>query len=137
VDIGELETRWSLTLADFNDLLGICLGGYDGDVYRLELVTRPQHMHAAGSVHGGVILSLLDTVMSRAVRSHLPDCDYMPTMNLSANFFRPMGEGLISAEGRVVNSSRRTVCAEGKLYGGSGKLLAQGTASFMRIANAG
>tara|TARA_R110002049_G_scaffold74361_2_gene191802 strand:- start:4565 stop:4699 length:135 start_codon:yes stop_codon:yes gene_type:complete len=35
------------------------------------------------------------------------------------------------AEGRVLNSSRKTVFAEGRLYDSQRRLLAQGSATFM------
>tara|TARA_R110002049_G_scaffold74361_2_gene191803 strand:- start:4714 stop:4944 length:231 start_codon:yes stop_codon:yes gene_type:complete len=74
-------------LQDFNALLDIHFGGYRDDVYHLELAVGPQHLHSAGSVHGGVFLSLLDTVMSRAVRAYRPEHSYTPTVQLSGNFF--------------------------------------------------
>ncbi|CAA0102978.1 Uncharacterised protein [Halioglobus japonicus] len=118
-------------MQDFNELLDIQFRGYQNDVYQLELEVGPQHLHSAGSVHGGVFLTLLDTVMSRAVRASRPERCYTPTMQLSGNFFRPLSDGSIYAEGRVRNSSRKTVFAEGKLYDRQRRLLAQGTATFI------
>ncbi len=120
-------------MQNFNELLDIQFRGYQYDVYRLELAVRPQHLHSAGNVHGGVFLSLLDTVMSRAVRAYRPEHSYAPTVQLSGNFFRPVSDGLIVAEGRVVNCSRKTVFAEGKLYDSKQRLLAQGSATFIVV----
>tara|TARA_R110002072_G_scaffold50399_15_gene135837 strand:+ start:326 stop:739 length:414 start_codon:yes stop_codon:yes gene_type:complete len=115
----------------FNELLDIHFCGYGEGVYRLELAVGPQHLHSAHSVHGGVYLTLLDTVMSRAVQSGSPGHSYTPTMQLSGNFFRPLHKGRIYAEGRVGNSSRKTVFAEGKLFDAQRRLLAQGSATFL------
>lgn len=123
-------------MQDFNALLDIQFGGYRDDVYHLELAVGPQHLHSAGSVHGGVFLTLLDTVMSRAVRAYRPDYSYTPTMQLSGHFFRPLSDGLIVAEGRVINSSRKTVFAEGALYDSQRRLLAQGNATFFVVQEA-
>jgi uncharacterized protein (TIGR00369 family) len=123
-------------LQDFNELLEIQFRGYQNDVYQLELEVGPQHLHSAGHVHGGVFLSLLDTVMSRAVRAYRPEHNYAPTVQLSGNFFRPLSDGAIYAEGRVLNSSRKTVFAEGKLYDHKRRLLAQGSATFIVVDQA-
>ncbi|WP_123034918.1 PaaI family thioesterase [Haliea alexandrii] len=119
------------TVAGFNELLGIQLCGYENGVYRLELAVGQQHLHGAGSVHGGVFLALLDTVMSRSVQSDSPRVSLAPTMQLSGNFFRPLARGRIYAEGRVINRSRKTVVAEGKLFDAQHRLLAQGGAIFL------
>ena len=118
-------------MTGFNELLDIHFCGYGEGVYRLELAVGPQHLHSAHSVHGGVYLTLLDTVMSRAVQSGSPGHSYTPTMQLSGNFFRPLQKGRIYAEGRVGNSSRKTVFAEGKLFDAQRRLLAQGSATFL------
>lgn len=114
----------------FNELLGIHFCGGEKGEYKLELTVVKKHCHQAGFVHGGVYLSLLDTVMSRAIRSLLGGSVYTPTMALSTSFFRPMKVGKISAEGRVVNQSRRTAFVEGSLFDDEGRLLAKGSANF-------
>lgn len=120
----------------FNELLGIHFCGGEKGQYQLELTVGPQHCHQAGLVHGGVYLSVLDTVMSRAIRTLLADGYYSPTMTLNANFFRPMEIGIIRAEGRVLNQSRRTAFVEGRLFNDAGKLLAFGSGNFSLMGNA-
>lgn len=114
----------------FNKLLGIRFCGGEKGQYQLELTVCPEHWHEAGLVHGGVYLSLLDTVMSRAIRTLGGEFSYAPTMTLNTSFFRPIKAGIIRAEGRVVNQSRRTAFVEGSLCDESGKLLAKGSANF-------
>lgn len=123
-------------MPDFNALLGIrFLGGEKGQ-FQLELTVGPEHLHEAGRVHGGVYLSLLDTVMSRAIRSSLGKTWYGPTITFSTSFFRPIQSGIIRAEGRVVNQSRSTAFVEGSLINPVGKLLARGSGTFYLIEGA-
>jgi acyl-CoA thioesterase len=117
----------------FNELLGIHFCGGEKGEYKLELTVGPKHCHQAGLVHGGVYLSLLDTVMSRAIRTLLGGAGYAPTMALNTSFFRPMKVGIISAEGKVVNQSRRTAFVEGSLFDDEGRMLAKGSASFFLL----
>lgn len=114
----------------FNALLGMTMVGVRQDGYIIELDVGPQHLHDAGRVHGGVYLSLLDTVMSRAIRSTLDDESYVPTLAINANFFRPMADGRITAIGKVLNQSRSVCYVEGRLLNDVGKLLAQGNGTL-------
>jgi uncharacterized protein (TIGR00369 family) len=117
----------------FNALLGIQLRGVRGDCYELDLDVAPRHLHAAGRVHGGVYLALLDTVMARASRIGIGDEIYVPTLEIKVNFFRPLAAGKINATGRVVNRSRRTCYVEGELSDTEGRLLARGSATMILV----
>lgn len=116
----------------FNALLGIRLCGASDDCYVLELDIAPQHLHAAGRVHGGVYLTLLDTAMARAARIGSDDA-YMPTLEVKVNFLRPAATGRIIARARVVNRSRRTCYVEGELTGEDGRMLARGSATLIAV----
>ena len=120
-----------MAVTSFNELLDIRFCGHENGVFKLELAIGAQHLHGSGGVHGGVFLTLLDTVMSRAVRASRPELSYAPTMQLTCNFFRPVNEGTIHAEGSVLNSTRKTFFAEGQLYCGRRRLLAKGSATFL------
>lgn len=114
-------------MSGFNDLLGIDIIGDTEEGFTLTMEIDPdKHHHSAGMVHGGVYLALLDTVIARTVRTKLEDVDYAPTQNITVNFFRPSKSGTIKAVGNIINKSSNMCCAEGRLYGDNGKLLAQG-----------
>ncbi len=118
---------------DFNQHLGIQFGsGVDG-VFELQLTVEEKHCNEAGRIHGGVYMSLLDTVMSRAIRTLLDEGSFAPTMTLNASFFKSMGTGVVRAEGRVVNQSQGAALVEGRLFGAEDQLLAQGTGFFYVI----
>lgn len=121
------------TLGGFNELLGIRLRGACDDCYALELDIEPQHLHAAGRVHGGVYLALLDTVMARAARIGIGDDIYMPTLEIKVNFLRPVAAGRITATARKINRSRRTCYVEGELTGSDGRMLARGSATLIAV----
>ena len=118
-------------MGGFNDLLGIEIVGQTAEGYVLSLeIDSGKHHHDAGMVHGGVLLGLLDTVLSRTLRSQWNNAVYAPTLSISVNFFRPAQSGAIKAVGKIVNKSRSTCCVEGCLYNEEGKLLVLGTGTF-------
>ncbi|HTR15974.1 MAG TPA: PaaI family thioesterase [Acetobacteraceae bacterium] len=79
-----------------------------------------------GSVHGGMIATLLDSVMGCAVHTTLPLGRFYTTLEFKVNFLRAVTQqaGAVSGEGRVVQSGRQVAVAEASLTGADGKLYA-------------
>jgi uncharacterized protein (TIGR00369 family) len=98
-----------------------------------ELQPGAQHYNAIGSVHGGAALTLLDSAMSCAVHTLLDPGVRYTTLEVKANFVRPIAAdvGVIRCEGTVVHAGSRVATAEGKLTDGAGKLLAHGTTTCL------
>jgi uncharacterized protein (TIGR00369 family) len=87
-----------------------------------------------GSVHGGVVATLLDTCMGCAVHSTLEAGVGFTTSDLQVRYIRAMsdGTGRVLAEGRIVHRGRRTATAEGRLLTEDGEtLLAHATTGCM------
>jgi uncharacterized protein (TIGR00369 family) len=69
----------------------------------------PHHMNAAGTVHGGMLMSLADIAMSRAARVGT-DAGNSSTVSLSCDFVSPGRLGdLIEAHVRVTRRTRTIV----------------------------
>lgn len=86
-----------------------------------------------GSVHGGVLSTLMDSAMSCAVHTTLPAGTGYTTLEMKANFLRPvsMRTGPVTCEGRVVHSGGRVATAECRVVDGAGKLYAHGTVTCL------
>lgn len=105
------------------------------DEGRFALVVEPQvwHENPLGTVHGGVLATLLDTAASCAVHSTLPAGVGYTTTDLHTRFIasvRP-GTGAVRCEGRVLHRGRTTAMAESRLEDASGRLLAHATVSCL------
>ncbi len=63
-----------------------------------------------GSVHGGIITTLMDTALGSAVQSVLAAGRVATTMDLQTRFHRPVtaATGKVYADARVVHAGRRT-----------------------------
>jgi uncharacterized protein (TIGR00369 family) len=94
-----------------------------------QLTPAEQHYNPIGVVHGGVALTMLDSAMSCAVQSMLPEGKGYTTLELKVNLVRPISlkTGTIRATGKVLHVGRQTGTAEGRLEDSQGKLLAHGT----------
>jgi uncharacterized protein (TIGR00369 family) len=97
------------------------------------LTPREFHYNPLGSVHGGVLATLLDTAAGCAVHSTLPAGVGYTSMDLNVKFLRPVTveSGQLRCEGTVLSQGRRSALAEARLFDGSAKLVAHATSSCL------
>jgi uncharacterized protein (TIGR00369 family) len=88
-----------------------------------------------GVVHGGFTSTLLDTVLTLAVQSKLPQERMATTVDLHVHIVRPaVANGQkITAEATAVHVGTTLGTAEGRVTDGAGKLIAHGTGTFAII----
>ena len=86
-----------------------------------------------GSVHGGIITTLLDNALGSAVQSVLPAGRVATTMDLQTRFHRPVtaATGRVFADAHVVHAGRRTATSEAKVVDEKGTVYATGTSTLM------
>jgi uncharacterized protein (TIGR00369 family) len=102
---------------------------------RVVVIAEPtdSHLNPAGTVHGGLTATLLDSCMGLAVQSTLEKGADSTTLEFKISFIRPITPqtGPIKAEGTVVNRGRRVGIAEGRVTDSQGRLLAHGTTTCL------
>ena len=102
---------------------------------RVVVTARPNgaHLNPAGTVHGGLAATLLDSCMGLAIRSMLEKGLAQTTLEFKISLVRPITPetGLIKAEGLVLTCGRRIGTAEGRITDDRGRLLAHGTTTCL------
>jgi uncharacterized protein (TIGR00369 family) len=95
-----------------------------------------EHLNPAGTVHGGLAATLLDSCMGLAVWSTIEKGFGSTTLEFKISFVRPIlpDAGPIRAEGTVIAAGRRVGTAEGRLIDQTGRLLAHGTTTCLIFA---
>ncbi len=113
--------------------LGFDSVAIDGDAFVVTLTPQEFHYNPIGSVHGGVLATLLDTAAGCAVHLSLPAGIGYTSLDLSTRFIRPVraGEGAVRCEGRLLHSGSRTATAEARLTDASGRLVAHATSTCL------
>jgi uncharacterized protein (TIGR00369 family) len=94
---------------------------------------RDIHLNPAGTVHGGLTATLLDSCMGLAIQSTLEQGVGQTTLEFKISLLRPITPetGMIRAEGCVLTRGRRVGTAEGRVTDGQGRLLAHGTTTCL------
>src|SRR5262252_8670726 len=112
--------------------------GYDvaeAQMGRVVVTATPTraHLNPAGTVHGGLAATLLDSCMGLAIFSTLDKGVSQTTLEFKISLVRPItpDTGPIRAEGNVLSRGRRIAVAEGRLTDGEGRLLAHGTTTCL------
>jgi uncharacterized protein (TIGR00369 family) len=109
--------------------LEFCLAG-DGSVVCVAAIPDTRE-GPAGYLHGGIIATLLDEAMSKAVRARGL---IAMTRRLEVDYLRPIPSGAaIRIEGRVVRDEGRKHWAEARVLDGHGVTLAEGKGLFIEI----
>ncbi len=95
-----------------------------------------EHLNPAGTVHGGLAATLLDSCMGLAFWSTIEKGFGSTTLEFKISFVRPIlpDAGPIRAEGTVIAEGRRIATAEGRLTDQTGRLLAHGTTTCLIFA---
>ena len=102
---------------------------------RVAIVAQPTtaHLNPAGTVHGGLSATLLDSCMGLAIHSTLEKGLGQTTLEFKISLVRPLTPetGMIRAEGTVVFRGRRVGTAEGRLTDSAGRIIAHGTTTCL------
>ncbi|AJT42591.1 PaaI family thioesterase [Psychromicrobium lacuslunae] len=86
-----------------------------------------------GTVHGGLVCTLLDSVCGCAVQTTLPSGQGYTSLEIKINYLRPVlsGTGELTAIGRVSKPGSRAAFAEGSVLDSNGKLLATASSTLL------
>ena len=95
----------------FAGRLGMTVEDADDGAATLGFEVRDEHLNPAGTLHGGVVATLVDTVMGQAVRTTTGDGEVPATSQLTVTYLRPGKPGALVVTGRVrTRGAHLTVC---------------------------
>lgn len=113
----------------FVEHLGMRITDKQPGLVRLRLDPRPELENSWGSLHGGVLMTLLDVALASAGRSLDEACNGALTVEMKVNFIAA-ATGAVLGEGRAQRAGRSLIFAEGELTSEDGTLLAKATGTF-------
>jgi len=122
-----------LPSAPIAETLGLENFGGERGAIHVELVPEHRHYNPIGSVHGGVLATLLDTAAACSVHSTLAAGERYTSVDLTVKFLRAVTveSGRLRAEGSVIQRGRRTALAQAQLVDAQGRLVAHATSTCM------
>lgn len=127
------STHSSLPIPFLSEL-GIEVVESGGGLAQIELTLQARHTNSWHVAHGGVIMTMLDNVMSLAGRSLDAEIRSGVTIEMKTSFMQPGGTegGRLVAKGKVLHASSSIYFCEGELWN-QDKLVAKATGTFKFI----
>lgn len=107
------------------------------DEARVELEIEQKHLQPLGTVHGGIVATLIDTATYWAAFLVLAEDTGLVNVDLKLNYLRPVNEGSLIAEGRCLRAGRTISYAEAYVKSGDGRLIAHGSSTLMALPGKG
>jgi uncharacterized protein (TIGR00369 family) len=95
------------------------------------LAAGPQHANPMGTLHGGILCDIADAAMGIAFASTLAAEESFTTVELKINFFRPVWQAMLRAEGTVINRGRTVGYAECTITDEENRLVAKAACTCM------
>lgn len=83
----------------------------DGQAH-LEFEADPRHLNPAGTVHGGVLATLVDTAMGMAARTRTDDGEVPATSQLTVAYLTAGREGLMTVTAQVRKRGEHVLLCE-------------------------
>lgn len=89
-----------------------------------------------GTLHGGVIVDLADAAMGCAIASTLGSGESFTTIELKANYFKPVWRDRLEARARIVRRTKSLAYIECDVTGREGSLVARIASTCMVLRGA-
>lgn len=121
--------KWERTY--FPSLVGLVVEEIRTDYCRMRIPFRPELEQPAGVVHGGVIATILDSVVVPAVGSAYPADYRFSTVDMHVQYLSALVQEDGVAEGWIVRRGRTTVFCEAELLAATtGKVIARSLLTY-------
>lgn len=116
----------------FADHLGITV-----DDTTVRVTTTERHANVSGTVHGGLIATLVDMAMGRTVRAQLDDDASAATLQLSLTYLNPAEPGdTLIATAEIGKRGKAVVLLSAEVVTDDGRDIAEAVGTFT-ITSAG
>jgi uncharacterized protein (TIGR00369 family) len=113
----------------FYQHLGLQLDYLQDGQSAIRLPFQKHFGNTRGEVHGGAVASLVDAVMSQAVRSTVEMGVKVATITMTLSYLAP-AHGELLGKGKVVKSGRSLIFAEAEITDAQGKAVCRASATY-------
>ena len=123
----------------FFQLIGLEIIHVEPGASKVRVSYRPDLTQPAGIMHGGVIATLIDSGIAHALlmtdrfQELRDESGALVSVDLRVKFLRPVSEGTIECDARVVRLGRTILHAEAVVTDGHGREVARGDATYLAV----
>jgi uncharacterized protein (TIGR00369 family) len=114
----------------FVKMMGMRLVSCTGGKSVMRCRVRQVLKNSGGTLHGGVLGTLVDMSVATALRSVLPLTSRMTTVEYKVNLLKPVSEGTVTAHGSVIRLGKTIAVGSTEIRNDAGEPVAFGSATF-------
>lgn len=125
-----VRLRETFKRVPYTVLLGLEFVRAERGAATFALDVREELTRMGGILHGGAVVSLLDTAAAFAVHTVIEPDARTVTVDLTVHFLRPASGGRIEAEARVLRRGRRVCILSVEARDGGAEIIATSTMTY-------
>ncbi|RLC92352.1 MAG: hypothetical protein DRI39_08430 [Chloroflexi bacterium] len=118
-----------LGLSPFASLVGLCFTRVDREGTECVLAAEHRLLNVNGTVHGGVVYTMVDVGMGTALHVHLAPGERCATIETSISYLTAVSSGTLVCKSRLVHRSRALAVLESQVES-DGRPVARARATF-------
>jgi uncharacterized protein (TIGR00369 family) len=101
--------------AGFRELVGTALSSAEEGRAVVSVRAQERHLNPNGTVHGGVVYTLVDVSMAEALRTIIQEGDRPVTIEIKVNYLEPGRPGTLTSTARVRKGGKRVTIVEAEV----------------------
>lgn len=131
----ESEHKIGDHLVGFRRLIGLEARDLQDGYARMELVVGPEHLNSGGTLHGGLLATMIDHAggIAGCYCAASGQSRKAVTLSLTTSFLAAVSGGTVTAVGRKRSGGRRIFASTTEVTDEDGRLLAIGEATYRYI----
>jgi uncharacterized protein (TIGR00369 family) len=120
--------------AGFRELIGTEVSGVEEGRAVARLEAEDRHLNPNGTVHGGVVYTLVDISMAEALRTKVEGDGRPVTIEIKINYLEPGNPGTLSSAARIRKAGGRITIVEAEVsQEDSGEVVALATGTYTLV----
>ena len=117
-------------------LIGMALTRFGDGEAVVDLAVHDGQLNPMGTVQGGILAALADAAMGWAFMTTLGEGESYTTLEMKANFLKPVRKGRLSARARVKKAGRTAGLVECDVLDDKERLVARASSTCMTLRGA-
>src|SRR5215210_5865330 len=118
----------------FRELVGTELSSAEEGRAVVSLRAEERHLNPNGTVHGGVVYTLVDVSMAEALKTMIEGDERPVTIEIKVNYLEPGRPGTLTSSARVRKGGKRLIIVEAEVtQEDDGEVVALATGTYTRL----
>jgi acyl-CoA thioesterase len=126
----DIKERTVQPLRRFCDLIGLQYTEMEKGFCRTEISITDAHLNPYGSLHGGVVYTLVDSGMGGALSTLLEEGEQCATIEIKINYIKSIRSGMLNCETKVVHKGKSIAFLESMVKDSQKRIAATASGTF-------